>query len=230
MHERQTLTDPSGEDTLVPHTFFRGDGDTDTLAVLVPGYGYRATMPLLHYTERALLWRGADALRLDLAYDTDPTFTGADPATRRTRTREDAERALRAALTQREYSRYVLVGKSLGTLALADLIESPLGGGRPACVWLTPLLGNAVLREAVRRRRPSSLFVIGTADPLYDAATLQELVNATGGRAVVVDHADHSLEVAGDLRASLEALQAYGEGLETFLEAAGIVAENESDG
>ncbi|MEJ2288092.1 MAG: hypothetical protein P8Y02_05485 [Deinococcales bacterium] len=231
MHERRQLDHLTRSDSEgLPHTFFRRDGDTDTLAVLFPGFGYRATMPLLHFAERSLLWRGIDVLRLDLVYDTDPAFSGADPAARRSRLRQDAERAVRAALGERNYRRHVLVGKSLGTLALADLIEGTFVERHPTCIWLTPLLSNEGLRRAVLRRRPPSFFAIGTADPLYEAAALQELMDATGGRSVVVDRADHSLEIAGDLRASLEALRAYGVGLEAFLDASGFVAEGDRNG
>lgn len=206
----------------VPHSFLEHVPASAVLALLVPGYGYRATMPLLHYSERALQWRGADVLRLELAYDVDPGYARADAPARRARLRGDAERALAAARSERSYDRIVLVGKSLGTLALTDLLTGPVAGADVGCVWLTPLLNDDGLRHAAQALRPPSLTVIGSADPLYDRSLLDELATATGGRALVVDGADHSLEIAGSLAATLEALRRYGAALESFLDDLGV--------
>lgn len=222
MHERRHLDLRAADGAELPHAFLAAGGGSETLALLFPGRGYRATMPLLYYAERALLWRGADVLRLDLAYDLDPAFARATPAGRRERIHADADRACRLGLAQGDYRHLVLVGKSLGTLALADLLTGAAAGRSPACVWLTPLLGDAGMTGAISRTRPPSLFVIGSADPLYDAEALGALAAGTGGRSLVVEGADHGLEVPGDLRATLAGLAAYGTALEELLDASGI--------
>ncbi len=217
----------------LPYTFFRNDTGTDRLAVLFPGLGYRATMPLLHYTQRAFQERGADVLRLDLAYDLDPDFPRDDASRRRAWIRDDALSAYRAATRQGAYRDVILVGKSIGTLALADILadvpadvpahvpaDIPSAGlppRTPACVWLTPLLNDASLLETVQRRLPPSLFVIGTADPLYDATRLDELAERTGRNRVIVEDADHSLEIPGDMAKTLQAMHAYLSALDGFL-------------
>jgi len=204
-------------DTPLPNTFFRNDAGSDMLAVIFPGLGYRATMPLLHYTQRALQWRGADVLRLDLAYDLDPAFPRDDPSARRRWIREDALSAYDAATRQGDYRDVVLIGKSLGTLALTDILEHDERQRSPACVWLTPLLNDASLPQTIGRRRPASLFVIGTADPLYDGPLVDELAAKTGRQSVTVEGADHSLEIPGDMARSLQALHAYLSALDGFL-------------
>ena len=201
----------------LPNTFIRNDAGSDMLAVIFPGLGYRATMPLLHYTQRALHERGADILRLDLAYDLDPDFPREDPSARRTWIRDDARSAYEAAARQGPYRDVVLVGKSLGTLALTDILERDEQQPSPACVWLTPLLNDASLVETIRHRRPPSLFVIGTADPLYDGTLVDDLAARTGRRSVVVEGADHSLEIPGDMPTTLQAMQAYLSALAGFL-------------
>lgn len=224
MHRTTRLDALASGPSALPHAFLRAEGGSETVALLFPGFGYRVTAPLLHYAEQALLWRGADVLRLDLAYDADPTFPAHDPEARRARIRSDAERALEAALAAGDHRNIVLVGKSLGTLALADLVAGPLADRGPVCVWLTPLLNDAGLREAVTRQRPPSLYVIGTADPLYDAGVLEELRDACGGRSVVVDGADHGMLVPGDMAATLEGLRRVMAVMDDVLDEAGVRA------
>jgi pimeloyl-ACP methyl ester carboxylesterase len=62
------------------------------------------------------------------------------------------------------------------------------------------------VRADIARWGGHSLFVIGTADPYHDAAHLAEVQHATRGETVVVDGADHSLELAGDVLQSLETM------------------------
>ena len=222
MHRHERLDPLAGGATALPHTFLRAEDGSDAVALLFPGYGYRAIQPLLNYAEQELVWRGADVLRLELAYDLDPAFPRNDPEARRARIRDDAERALAAALAAGSYRRIVLVGKSMGTLALADLVNGPLKDRAPACAWLTPLLHDGGLRDAVLQHRPPSLFAIGTVDPLYDAGTLSELGAATIGRTVVVDGADHGMLVEGDMAATLDGLRAVMEGFAALLDDAGL--------
>ena len=203
--------------TPLPNTLLRHESPSDTIAVVFPGLGYRATMPLLHYTQRALTWRGADVLRLDLAYDLDPAFPADDPAQRRQWIRDDAPLAYDAATRLGGHRNVVLVGKSLGTLALVDILDREDRRPPPGCVWLTPLLHDPALREVLARRRPPSLIAIGTADPLYDGALVDELAAEDGCDAVVTPGADHSLEVPGDMTATLAGLGAYLSALEKFL-------------
>jgi len=204
----------------LPNTFLRSAEDADTLALLFPGRGYRSTAPLLHYTQRLFLERGIDVLRLDLAYDLDPDFRRAASEEQRAWIREDALTAFAAGREQRQYRRVVLVGKSLGTWAVSDILHLRPAPPAPACVWLTPLLHDRALVDSVRQLRPPSLFVIGTADLLYDPQLLGELGDLPGCRSLVVPDADHGLEVRGDMEATLRAMGSYLEALGEFIEVA----------
>ena len=73
------------------------------------------------------------------------------------------------------------------------------------------------MRADIARWGGHSLFVIGTADPFYDAAYLAEVQHATRGETVVVDGADHSLEIQGDVLRSLEAIMQVMRALQQFL-------------
>jgi hypothetical protein len=201
----------------VPHTFFQQEKEADHLAILLPGVGYSAHMPLLYYPLRLSLDLGADALRVEYAYAARAEY-GALSAQEQARwLLTDVTAACRAALAQRRYREITLVGKSLGTLAMGHLLTAEPDLSRAQAIWLTPLLWNEPLRTQIQRARPRSLFAIGTADTHYNAAYLAELKAATGGEAVVVEGANHSLEIAGDVMGSLRALERVMRAVQAFL-------------
>lgn len=217
MVRRSSLEISNAHASPLANAWLRNEAGADTLALLFPGRGYRATMPLLYYSQLALQERGADVLRLDLTYDLDPAFRAATPEEQRAWIRHDALSAYNAGIAQGRYRRVVVLGKSLGTWALTDILLQRTSAPAPACVWLTPLLQDETLVAAVRQRRPPSLFVIGTEDPLYDPVLLDELGGFPGSQSVVVPGADHGLVVSGSVQATVRAMAAYLQALSAFL-------------
>jgi hypothetical protein len=208
-------------DEPVPHSFWRQERATAHLGILLPGVAYTCDMPLLYYPAALLRDRGADVLRLEYASER-PASLAADQVQRLFAA---VAAACSVALAQRDYQEITLVGKSLGTLAMGHLLTTTPGLARARAVWLTPLPQHAGLGAQIQRWAGRSLFVIGTADPAYDAARLQELTAATGGTAVVVNGADHSMEIAGDMPGSLAALTRIMEAIAQWLAAPSEGAE-----
>jgi len=199
-----------GAEAPVPHVFYRQQAETATLGVLLPGLNYSTRLPLLHYPRGLLLNEvKADVLQVDYEYHRIPGFLDLPAPVRNARMEGDILAVLEAALQQRPYRRLILVGKSLGTLGIS-LVLPHLASRFPGairCAWLTPLLTDAALVDAVRQVQPASLFAAGTADPYYRADVLEELCTVTGGRAVLVPGADHGLEIPGDVERSLDVLR-----------------------
>lgn len=205
-------------DAPVPNRLLRPRGAIDQLAVLLPGYGYTLDMPLFYYAEHLLLERGWDVLRVEVNYGQRPDFRTIPEAERAQWLLADATAAYRAGLAQRDYDAVTLIGKSLGTLAMGHLLTLPDPVPAPTrAVWLTPLLRVDHLREQIRRFGGPSLFVIGGADPHYDAAILADLQAATNGEAIVIDGADHGMDIPGDPGASVHALERVVEAMGRFL-------------
>lgn len=188
----------------IPNEFFKQPGAATELAVLFPGLRYSCDMPLLHYSTRLLLERGADVLQLHTDYNRSD-FEAAAPLERAQRIGADALAGLTAGQSQRPYSHVVLVGKSIGTLAIGFL----LAGGAvsdAATIWLTPLLHQPLLVQAACLCRGPALFAVGDADSTYDPQALERIRQATGAAAVVLPGVNHSLEVPGDLQQSIRHL------------------------
>ena len=109
------------------------------------------------------------------------------------------------------------VGKSLGTVAMSHLLATDARFAQSRQVWLTPVLRNDEVRAQIRRSGPRALVAIGTADPFYDPAYLGDLQAAAKSRVVVVDGADHGLEIAGNVWQSLQILERVTRAIQAFV-------------
>jgi hypothetical protein len=163
------------------------------LAVVFPGWRYTASMPLLARAAEVMLELGFDVLRVEYDYPARGATleTAAGEQAVLAGVRGDAEAVMRAVESLGDYRALVLVGKSLGTHALAHLVSL---GADAALVWLTPPLAG--LDASIAETQQRSLVVIGTADPHYDDALMAPL--RARHRVLEIEDADHALEIAGD--------------------------------
>ena len=206
MYDATTLAITGYRDEAVPHTFLRQDQAARHLAILLPGIAYTCDMPLLYYPWRLLLACGADVLRVEYAYQQRADFKVATADEQGRWVVADVTAACHTVLAQRDYEQVTFVAKSLGTLGLGPVLTADPRLTSAHVIWLTPLLRIDHVRADIAQWGGHSLFVIGTADPYYDATYLAEVQHATRGETVVVDGADHSLEIEGDVLRSLEAI------------------------
>jgi dienelactone hydrolase len=197
----------------VPNRLFRQEG-ARTLGILFPGLRYSCDMPLLYYPFKLLLGRGAEVLQVRADY-TLPVYQSLPPSERDAWLAADAQAVVQTARAWGEYTRLVLIGKSIGTIALASLVPHE---PEAITIWLTPLLRNPKVVAAAERNPGAALFVAGTADDLYNAATLDRIRAATQAEALLVEGGDHSLEIEGDFFASLRALEQVMQAITKFLD------------
>jgi predicted alpha/beta-hydrolase family hydrolase len=199
----------------VPNRFFRQDGAARTLAVLFPGLWYTCDMPLLYYPLNLLLGHGAEVLQVRADY-TVAAYQQRPAHERLAWLAADSQVAVQTAWAQGNYTHLVLVGKSIGTAALATVLPT-LQEKTALAVWLTPLLHQPALVEAAARHKGPALFVAGTADDTYDAATLKNICQSTGAESLLLEGADHSLEVADDMPRSIQNMGQVMQTMDEFL-------------
>jgi pimeloyl-ACP methyl ester carboxylesterase len=188
----------------VPNTFYAQPNPTKHLGIILPGYRYSAEMAPLYYAGRILLEQGADLLRVEYAYYRTDLYERPESEQDEWISR-DAFAACNSGLSQRSYDKITLVGKSLGTVGMGHLLADPLYQ-RATCVWATPILTVEWLRARIEQIHPRSLFIIGTADRFYQPDILRQLEQATHGQSLVIEGANHGLEIPGDVSKSLAAL------------------------
>ena len=218
MHYIETFDVIGHRNEVVPSTFFRQEHKTNHIAVLFPGFGYTVQMPLMYYTGRLLSESGADVFLVGYNYSQQPDFQAASGEEREIWLRTDTTAAYKMALAQRNYERVTLVGKSIGTRAIGHLLATEEPPPSLRCIWLTPILRSELLRNQMKRTPHQALFVIGTSDPHYDPEILAEVQEATAGQVMVIDNADHSLEITGDIVQSIHVLEGLITEIQKFLE------------
>lgn len=179
-------------------------GDATRTALVLPGaggsenrLGGTPARPDLHYTGDLLREQGWSVLEVWWDADTLPD----DREARDTWRLANAEAAI-AGLAARGGELALLVGRSLGTVALAQLRASPERALLPS-VWIVPLLQVERVRESLLAGGPRFL-LCGGADAAYDA-NAAAAIERSGGEVVVLAGANHSLGV-GDAPASARAL------------------------
>lgn len=202
--------------TAVPNRFFQQTGAARDLAVVLPGLNYTCDMPLLYYPARLLVEHGADVLQVHANY-TLPAFQSRERVEQVAWLGQDAQGAVEAGMKQRFYERLILIGKSIGTLSLAYLVTQG-GYATATTIWLTPLLRQPWLAQAAAQCRGPALFVAGTGDPTYDPAAMEKIQQATGARTFILERANHSLEIPGELQRSVAWMSEYIQEIERFLE------------
>jgi predicted alpha/beta-hydrolase family hydrolase len=213
--ELKTLDAIGYKNQQVPNTFVVQSNPTEHLGIILPGYRHSADMADLHYVGRILMEQGADLLRVEyLYYQTN--YLSQSESDQNQRISEDVFAVCNACLAFRPYDKITLVGKSLGTKGMGFL----LGDERfqkANCVWSTPPLTTEWLYSRIEQVRPPSLFIFGTADDYYNPEKLSHLVDVTNGRAVIIEGANHGLEVPESIPASLQGLGQIVQGLQEFL-------------
>lgn len=162
----------------------RGSNDPDAMfAVVLPGSGYPALAPVLHWPARLL---AAAGWRLAVVVWNPETEGGDDPVAFVLRA---LQQAAGDALPD------LLLAKSLGTLAAPWAAEHDVPG-----IWLTPLLGEQPVLDALRGMDERSIAVGGSRDRLWRSGALDDAAIEV----LEVPGADHALELP-DWRASLAA-------------------------
>lgn len=197
---------------VVPNSLYRLEPPSTRVMLVFPGWAYTVEAPLLFYMRLLAEELGADVLVLDYGYDRLEGFAEIS---------EDEQdewfgREVQAAFDAvRHYGQFTLVGKSIGTQAIGELLANQPVLGSAAVVLLTPTLSEPRFRGRLETIPNRCLTIIGSCDPAYTADNI-ELARRLGDLHIVGD-ADHSLNIRGSLSRSIDELANVIERARTFL-------------
>jgi len=190
---------------------------TQKIALVFPGLVYNSTMPLLHYSVQSILVSGINVLTVDYDYSNNPKFLKQSLRNQSDWLIGDVEAALKFVTQEEKQEVVCLTGKSLGTIALGHLLETYENLRDAKTIWLTPLIKNPELMEQMLSYMKNAIMVIGTSDSHYDLEIIDRLNASTHLGGIVVDGANHSLEIEGDVTRSLRVLMQIVSIIQQFL-------------
>ncbi|WP_191557043.1 alpha/beta hydrolase [Metabacillus idriensis] len=202
------------KDAIISYTILSNNSESKSLAIMFPGLGYTAQGPLFHYATGVYINKNVDVLHINYQYNSAfyESFSNEelDEALKR-----DVRNVIDTVLSSHTYSNFYLIGKSLGTIALASEL------GRTAffdakVIWLTPLLNREDVFGSMVKRKKRGLCIIGDKDPYYKKERFQELKKNPAIDSLLIPEANHSLEVEGDPAGSIDILKEVMTKIEAF--------------
>jgi pimeloyl-ACP methyl ester carboxylesterase len=184
------------------HKYLCHTDASEGLFFQLPGDNYGADGPLLYLPARLLFSDGWDTFSLSYGYQSAgksfapehiPAIVG------------ESAGALETVLQGTSYSKVVLAGKSLGAAVIAVLLTMGLELHGARAIYLTPPLGTPVFDPVFINAQAPAYIAMGTADRFYDETGFNELLAKRDFEYTLIEDADHSLYVEGDLQATLSA-------------------------
>lgn len=175
------------------------------LAILLPGLGYTVDAPLFHYARKMFLSRSFDVLEVDYRYS-NGAYRDFSKEEIVEAINFDVKTVIDQVLSSHSYDDFYLVGKSLGTLALASELKRHEFKLAKA-IWLTPLLQREDVYFAMATCHHTSLLFMGDEDPYYVEAAFKQLRHNPNITFHLIPGVDHSLEHADQVNESIDVLR-----------------------
>ncbi len=172
------------------------------LAIFLPGIGYTLVHPALYYSRMLLQQLGADELKIEPTYRRSK-FRAFTDQEKEESIAADSIAILETIRGLSQYTRITFVGKSMGTLLLAKILEQGFYL-EAEFIWLTPLFKNQPFFEVISTKPHQGIFLIGSSDQHYDPVILEQVKETSFGQVIVFEGANHSLEIQGDVMGSIE--------------------------
>ncbi|WP_372867755.1 alpha/beta hydrolase [Planomicrobium okeanokoites] len=189
----------------VPYLMIRQEEASDRLAVMLPGAGYTNQAPLFHYATDIYLQKGYDVLNVNYRYN-DEFYDDFSMEELSEAIRFDVAKVIGQVLAESSYKDFCLIGKSLGTIALASELQRPLFRDA-AAIWLTPLIKRPDVFDAMLTLPNRALGFIGDEDRVYDAERWNEIKTNPQMTLRLVPGTEHSLEIPGKTLASIDIMK-----------------------
>ncbi|RSD25510.1 alpha/beta hydrolase [Mesobacillus subterraneus] len=192
-------------DLPVNYQMFKQEKQSRGLAVMMPGRGYTVQGPLFHYSTGIYLNKGYDVLHINYDYTTEQSESlSLDEQIKQISV--DVNTVLNQVLTDSQYTDYALIGKSLGTIALASLADRQEFYDAKY-IWLTPLLQLDLVFEKMLSSNQKGLCIIGDQDSCFIQEKYEKLTSKKTMSSMLVPGTEHSLNYADDPVGSIDVLK-----------------------
>jgi predicted alpha/beta-hydrolase family hydrolase len=190
-----------------------------TVCFMCPGMGYSFDKPLLYYSTMLMLNKGFDVVHIQYSYKEKAAFWNLSREEQSDWMYEDVNAVVEKVLTEHSYGNILFLGKSVGTMPIANGLCRDPRFAKTKAVLLTPIINNEKLTGSLLACQQEVLIVIGTNDHFYHEANLEAIRSQKPNiRLSIIDQADHALEIEWDASSSLDVMQRVMKRIDRFVD------------
>ncbi|OAK05087.1 hypothetical protein A6280_08465 [Bacillus wiedmannii] len=177
---------------------------SSTVCFMFSGSGYNYDKPLFYYATMLMLENKIDVVHIHYSYDEQVMNKPIEEVTKIMM--DDINPVMKKVLKGEQYNHTMFLGKSLGTIPIANDLMKREEFLQSKMILLTPLLTFDSIFDSILHSHHEGLLVIGDKDHQYNADQIDQL-HKTNLKIEVVKNANHSVNVGGlETENSIEAI------------------------
>jgi len=165
---------------------------SNTICFMFSGSGYNYDKPLFYYATMLMLENKIDVVHIHYSYDGQLMEKPMEEVTKVMM--DDINPIINEVLRNGQYNDSMFLGKSLGTIPIANDLMKREEFAQSKIILLTPLLTFDSIFDSILHSHHEGLLVIGDKDHQYNVNQMNQ-VHKTNLKIVVVKNANHSLNV-----------------------------------
>ncbi|WP_242243123.1 alpha/beta hydrolase [Bacillus cereus group sp. BfR-BA-01309] len=178
------------EGKVIPYTHI--EKGSNKICFMFSGSGYNYDKPLFYYATMLMLEHKIDVVHIHYSYDEQVMNKSMEEITKVMM--DDINPIMKEVLKGKQYNDTMFLGKSLGTIPIANDLMKKEEFLQSKMILLTPLLTFDSIFEAILHSHHEGILVIGDKDHQYNADQIDQL-NKTNLTIDVVKNANHSVNV-----------------------------------
>ncbi|PGM50241.1 alpha/beta hydrolase [Bacillus cereus] len=163
-----------------------------TICFMFSGSGYNYDKPLFYYATMLMLQNKIDVVHIHYSYDEQLMKKTMEEITKIMM--DDINPVINEVLKSGQYNNSLFLGKSLGTIPMANDLMKREEYSQSKMILLTPLLTFDSIFDSILNSHHEGLLVIGDKDHQYNANQLDQL-EQSNLKIEIVKNANHSLNV-----------------------------------
>ncbi|UOB76849.1 alpha/beta hydrolase [Bacillus sp. ZJS3] len=165
---------------------------SNTVCFMFSGSGYNYDKPLFYYATMLMLENKIDVVHIHYSYDGQLMEKPMEEITKIMM--NDINPIMKEVLKDKQYNDTMFLGKSLGTIPIANDLMKREEFTQSKMILLTPLLTFDSIFDLILHSHHEGVLVIGDKDHQYNADQIEQL-HKTNLTINVVKNANHSVNV-----------------------------------
>ncbi|TBX60623.1 alpha/beta hydrolase [Bacillus mycoides] len=165
---------------------------SNTICFMFSGSGYNYDKPLFYYATMLMLENKIDVVHIHYSYDGQLMEKPMEEVTKVMM--DDINPIINEVLRNGQYNDSMFLGKSLGTIPIANDVMKREEYLQSKMILLTPLLTFDSIFDSILHSHHDGLLVIGDKDHQYNASQMEQL-DQSNLKIKIVKNANHSLNV-----------------------------------